>query len=77
MLVLVDAGRVDAEEGVGEPAWERGITEVGVDYEDGEEGEQDAIPETVEADVGVERPDDAVGVGVEEGEVLLEDLRRC
>lgn len=44
-----------------------------MDDEDGEEGEQDAEAEGVEAEEGVVGPDDAVIIAVKEGTVLLED----
>lgn len=73
MLVFVNVGRVDAEEGVGDPGCKRGVGEVCVDNEGSEEREEDAEAELVEAVEGVLRPDDIVLVGIEEFAVLLED----
>lgn len=72
----MDPRNVDAEEGVREETacGESGVGEVDVDDEDREDGEDDPVAEIVETVIGVKGPDYAVGVGVEVGEVLLEDL---
>ncbi len=71
MFGLVDVGGVDAEEWVGEVGGHGRVGEVEVD-DDGCDGGEDPIEaEVVEADQRVERPDDAVTVGIEELEVLL------
>lgn len=47
-----------------------------MDDEDGYDGDDDAVAESVESDVGVLGPDYAVEVAVEELDVLLKDLGR-
>lgn len=50
MLVFVNVGGVDAEEGVWEeaPCWESWVGEIKVDDEEGEEREEDAVTEVIE-----------------------------
>lgn len=72
VLVLVYSLQVDAEERVRQPARDRGIGKVGVDDDDGEEGDDDAKANGAEPAERVARPDDAVSVRIEEGAVLLQ-----
>jgi hypothetical protein len=65
--------QVYSEERIGEPARCRGIREVDVDDERGDEREDNAETEPVEPNVRVRRPDDAVAVLVKEVAVLLQD----
>ena len=74
MLVLVDVGDVDAEEGVGEPRWAGRVGEGDVDDVGAEEGEGENEAPGAEGVPGVEGPNYAVVVWVEEEAVLLEDL---
>jgi len=55
VFIGVDVRDVDSEEGVREvvAGGEGWVGEVGVDYEDGDEGEDEAEAEAVEAKVGV------------------------
>jgi hypothetical protein len=59
MLVLVHVVQVDAEEGIGQDARARWVGKVSVDYEERDEGEDEAEAEAVEADEGVAGPEDA------------------
>ena len=74
VLGFVDVGAVDAEERVGEVGGLGGVGEVDVDDDGGDGGEEPVEAEFVEADQRVERPDHAVPVGIEEIDVLLQDL---
>jgi hypothetical protein len=71
MLGFMNVFQKDTEKWIGEPTGRCGIGEVGVDDEDGEEGEDDVEAETVEPNVCVWGPDDSVMVTVEEVTVLL------
>lgn len=71
---FVDVGGEDAEEGVGEVGGLGRVGEVEVDDQGGDGGEDPVEAEFVETDERVERPDHAVTVGIEEIDVLLQDL---
>jgi hypothetical protein len=53
MLGFMNVFQKDTEKWIGEPTGRCGIGEVGVDDEDGEEGEDDVEAETVEPNVCV------------------------
>lgn len=71
MLVLVDVGDVEAEEGVWEPGRDGRVREVGVDDEDGDKGENDAKAQAEESPKRIGWPKDPVVVRIEEVAVLL------
>jgi hypothetical protein len=73
MLIFVNIRDVEAEEGIGDPGRYRRVREVGVDDEQGYEGEDDAEAEAMEAVESVGRPDDAITVRVEKVTVLLQN----
>lgn len=73
MFRAVHVHHVDAEQRIRQPPGSCGVREVNVDDERGDEREDDAEAEAVEADVCVGGPDDAVAVLVEEVDVLLQD----
>ena len=72
MLALMYAPQPDPEEGVGEPSRARRIRERPVNDEHGEDAKKEVETKRIEAPKGVERPDDAVVVRVEEVDVLLQ-----
>lgn len=77
MFRLVHVVEEEAEERVGQQPRARRVREVEVDDEHGERAKEHPKAERVEAAEGVERPDDAVAVRVEEGAVLLEHGLVC
>lgn len=73
VLGAVNVVQVDAEKRVWQPRGRGRVGEVDVDYDEGEEGQDHAEAQVVEADVRVARPEDAVAVAVEVLAVLLQD----
>lgn len=73
MFIFMHILDPEPEERVRQPSRYSGVREVCVDDEDGDEGEDDAEAETVEAVEGVGGPDYTIVVGVEEVAVLLQD----
>jgi len=71
MFILIDPCRINPEKRIRQPTRQSRIAKIGMDDEDGEDREDDAVAQAMEAMEGVERPDDAVRIGVEEGDVLL------
>jgi len=61
VLVFVHVAEKEAEEGVREYPRDSRVGEVAVDYEDGDEGEEQVEAEGVEADECVLGPEDALG----------------
>ena len=73
MFIFMNPIRIDSEERIREEARDCWVGEIDVDDDHCEDGEEGVVAKAVEADVGVERPDNSVRVPVKEGNVLLKD----
>lgn len=75
VLVLVQVGNVDAEEGIGDPVGRRWIAEVEVDDKCCEQAERQGPAPGAETAVRVLRPDDAIAIAIPVFGVLLDYLQ--
>jgi hypothetical protein len=76
VFALVYSRDEEAEERVGQDAFNGRIGEICMYNQQGDEREYHPISQSIETTVGIQRPDYTIAVGVEEVTVLLQDLFR-